>query len=416
VIELFKKNQVGKNTLWVLVSSILPAIVAVFSLDPIAEHFGVASFTILSFFWLITNQLAVFDLGLSRTVLIETPKTIKSNLPVFIHYIFRQGIANSFWGMVVVILVLIFWHGINPTSFWDVDLNYKILLILWVPLSVIQLITRSIFEGQSLFKEASIYKFINQLLLFGIPLFFVFYNADFSPFIIWIITLSRSIVLVISIYSIYQKTPFKFIGEEKNRINFKTQNNWITVSNFSGLFNSTFERYYLLFIIGANSLAPYVFTQDIVVRVLVLSVSISSVLLPVISRETGYQKNRSWMIYGFMIISGFNIAIWLLMFGVKDIMEPFIISFDLNQIFSIFSILLIGVTANGIGHLFLSALHAHRVTKFPALWHALSATIYVLIILFFVVKHTTLEQIAVIWSLRSIIDTSVLYYLWRRCE
>jgi peptidoglycan biosynthesis protein MviN/MurJ (putative lipid II flippase) len=86
-----------------------------------------------------------------------------------------------------------------------------------------------------------------------------------------------------------------------------------------------------------------------------------------------------------------------------------------DRVIAFFLIFLLGITANGIGHILLAAIHSHRELKKPAIWHFVSAVLYVPI-LYFVVTGFGLTAAAFLWSIRSVIDTVVLYYIWMRCK
>ena len=407
-------QEFSRNTLWVGLSSVLPAMFGLLALQPILEYLGNAYFTLLSFFWLLTGQLGLLDFGLSRTLLIELPKTPTHHQNGFLSYIAKQGVKNSLLGMLILILtVLLFSHypsveGVKNTN------AYLGLLVCWVPLAIFQGLARSTFEGLKEFKIASMYKALNQLVLFLIPLLFTLWPKLGFSVLLWTITAARSILLFFSLNHLRIK-GFKIEKPWKPAHPIQNQNIWITLSNFAGFINGSFERYYLLFLLGAVRLTEYVFTQDISVRILVLSVSMSTVLLPELSSKKELKTNHHWIKWSSVIVVMFHILVGLIVLLGKENIFGFFPSMDAEAVVMLFAIFLIGITANGVGHLLLSALHSERSTKKPALWHAISAVLYVVIVLRYP-ESILLWQVAVIWSARSIIDTLVLTYFWKQCR
>jgi len=102
-----------------------------------------------------------------------------------------------------------------------------------------------------------------------------------------------------------------------------------------------------------------------------------------------------------------------LFFGQSHLIHGFTNMPLAQDVIDFFWIFLLGITANGIGHILLSALHSHWELKRPALWHVISAMIYIPL-LYWVVQVFGLTGAALLWSVRSVVDTVVLYILWRQ--
>ena len=408
-------QEFSRNTLWVGLSSVLPAVVGLLALQPILEHLGNAHFTLLSFFWLLTGQLGLFDLGLSRSLLIEVPKTHTQDQNGFLTYVAIQGVKNSLMGILILIPLAFLWFEFKGVeSGWGGHYTYLVLLMCWVPLAIFQGLARCVFEGFQDFKTASLYKALNQLLLFLLPLLFTFWpELGFSE-LLWTITAARFAVLVMMLFHLKTR-GIVFVKPWKPTHAVRSQNRWITLSNFSGVFNGSFDRYYLLFLLGAARLTEYVFSQDIAIRILVLSFSISTVLLPVLSSKKDVKITHKWIKWSSLTVTVTHFIIWLSVLWGKDKIAGVFPSMDHDAVALFFGIFLLGITANGIGHLLLSALHSKRSTKKPAIWHAISAVLYVLVVLSYN-ESILLWQVAAIWSARSIIDTLVLTYFWKQCR
>jgi O-antigen/teichoic acid export membrane protein len=191
-------------------------------------------------------------------------------------------------------------------------------------------------------------------------------------------------------------------------------NQWITLSNLSGIVNGSLDRFVLLSLLGAQAIGAYVFAQDFGIRILVLSSSFALVLLPYFSRNQSKWQNHIWVKRGSGLILLSHIALGLILyFGQTQLKYGFNNMSLAQDVIDFFWIFLVGITANGIGHILLSALHSHRELKRPALWHVISAVFYIPL-LYGVVQGFGLTGAAVLWSMRSVIDTVVLYLLWRQ--
>jgi O-antigen/teichoic acid export membrane protein len=230
-----------------------------------------------------------------------------------------------------------------------------------------------------------------------------------------VITVARALSLLPAMYWLMTKYGLVFIKKmDDQEVVIQRNNQWITLSNLAGIVNGSLDRFVLLSLLGAHAIGAYVFAQDFGIRILVLSSSFALVLLPYFSRNQSKWQNHIWVKRGSGLILLSHIGLGLILFfgqtQLKDVFTNMTLAQDVIDFFWIF---LVGITANGIGHILLSALHSHRELKRPALWHVISAVFYIPL-LYGVVQGFGLTGAAVLWSMRSVIDTVVLYLLWRQ--
>ena len=409
-------SRIFGNTLSTIISVAIPGILGLWCLKPLMQLLGTANFTLLSFFWVYTAHLGFFDFGLSRTMGIELPK----NEHVLKRFIIYEGLKKaglySIIGVIFVLLVLIFCSKLEVIYPYILSSSEIILLIIWVPLSVLQLLVRSIMEASNCFNTAAVFRAFNQSVLFITPWLMARLGSFTIVEMIGIIAILRIFSLVLSGLWVLQKYgPFiKSVSAVKMRL-FEPQNKWLTLSNLSGVVNGSIDRITLLWWFGAQSIGAYVFAQDFSVRILVLSSSFALVLLPFFSGNSDKQHNHKWVLRAFGLIISSHIILGLLVavFGplfVKDMVNP---EWS-HSVIRYFLIFMVGITANGLGHVLLAALHSKDELKMPAIWHVASIGIY-LPLLFWGVKEFSLLGAAIIMSLRSVFDAGVLYYFWRKC-
>ena len=233
--------------------------------------------------------------------------------------------------------------------------------------------------------------------------------------IVLVITGARLLSLLPSFYWLMRQYGLVLIKKIENKaVVIHRNNQWITLSNLSGIVNGSLDRFVLLSLLVAQAIGAYVFAQDFGIRILVLSSSFALVLLPFFSRNESKLQNHIWVKRGSGLILLSHIALGLILFFGQTYLKHGFTNMPLAQdVVDFFWIFLLGITANGIGHILLSALHSHRELKRPALWHVISAVLYIPL-LYWVVKEFGLTGAAVLWSVRSVIDTIVLYFLWRQ--
>ena len=403
------------NTLATIVSVLIPGLLGLWSLKPLLELLGAETFTMLSFFWVYTSHLGFFDLGISRNLGIELPKLPYSEKSKLVNQSVRKGFVYSLIGVVAVAVMLFTIPIFNPK--FSVVSQYSVvaILLVWVPLVVIQMIVRGVLEASERFISAAVFRAYNQSVLFLLPWVMACWGHHDIFQMVAVITVARALSLLPAMYWLLTKYGLVFIKKmDDQEVVIHRNNQWITLSNLAGIVNGSLDRFVLLGLLGAHAIGAYVFAQDFGIRILVLSSSFALVLLPYFSRNQSKWQNHIWVKRGSGLILLSHIGLGLILFFGQTYLKHGFANMPLAQdVIDFFWIFLLGITANGIGHILLSALHSHRELKRPALWHMISAVLYIPI-LYWVVQVFGLTGAAVLWSVRSVIDTIVLYYLWRQ--
>jgi O-antigen/teichoic acid export membrane protein len=403
------------NTVATIVSVLIPGLLGLWSLKPLLELLGAETFTLLSFFWVYTSHLGFFDLGISRNLGIELPKLPNVEKSKLVNESVRKGLAYSVLGILVVALLLFVIPIFNPQ--FSVVSQFRVLAVLlaWVPLAVIQMIMRGVFEASESFISAAVFRAYNQSVLFLVPWVMAYWGYHDIFQMVVVITVARVLSLLPAFYWLMSQFSLAVTKKiEDQEVVIHRNNQWITLSNLSGIVNGSLDRFVLLSVLGAQAIGAYVFAQDFGIRILVLSSSFALVLLPFFSRNQSKLQNHIWVKRGSGLILLSHIALGLILFfGQSHLIHGFTNMPLAQDVIDFFWIFLLGITANGIGHILLSALHSHWELKRPALWHVISAVLYIPL-LYWVVQVFGLSGAALLWSVRSVVDTVVLYILWRQ--
>ena len=403
------------NTLATIVSVLIPGLLGLWSLKPLLELLGAETFTMLSFFWVYTSHLGFFDFGISRNLGIELPKLSNAEKSILVNQSVRKGFVYSLIGVVAVAVMLFTVPIFNPK--FSVVSQYSVfaILLVWVPLAVLQMIVRGVLEASERFISAAVFRAYNQSVLFLLPWVMACWGHHDIFQMVAVITVARALSLLPAMYWLLTKYGLVFIKKmDDQEVVIQRNNQWITLSNLAGIVNGSLDRFVLLSLLGTQAIGAYVFAQDFGIRILVLSSSFALVLLPFFSRNQSKLQNHIWVKRGSGLILLSHIGLGLILFFGQTYLKHGFTNMPLAQVvIDFFWIFLLGITANGIGHILLSALHSHRELKRPALWHVISAVLYIPL-LYWVVQEFGLTGAAVLWSVRSVIDTIVLYFLWRQ--
>lgn len=404
------------NTMATVLSVAVPGILGLWSLKPLVSLLGVESFTLLSFFWVYTSHVGFFDLGISRSLGIELPKLSFPDQSLWIRLCIRRGIDYSVYGTLLVGVLLLLLSRYDAQ--WVVLGEWDVLIILlsWVPLSVLQMIVRGALEASEQFIGAAFFRAYNQSVMFLVP--WVMAHCGYQKLVQMVLVMA--VLRLMALLAGWGWLIHRFVlstdenGMPTKEVRVHQNNVWITLSNLSGIVNGSLDRFILLSVMGAQVMGTYVFAQDFGVRLLVLSSSFALVLLPFFSKNANKSHNHRWVHWGLgltlLLHFGFGL---LLYYGQSWLIQRFDDGAFATSALGYFWIFLLGITANGMGHVLLSALHSHREIKNPALWHGISALVYIPV-LYWVVISNGLLGAAFLWSFRSVVDTVVLYWLWRK--
>jgi O-antigen/teichoic acid export membrane protein len=403
------------NTVVTILSVVVPGLLGLWSLKPLFQLLGAETFTLLSLFWVYTSHLGFFDLGISRNLGIELPKLPQREKSILVNDSIRKGLVYSFFGILVVAVILFLVPVFNPQFLEISHCSVMTILLVWVPLAVIQMIVRGIFEASESFISASVFRAYNQCVLFLVPWLMALWGYHDIFHIVVFITVARVLSLFPAMYWLKTKFTVEVIGKiERQEVLIHRNNQWITLSNLAGIVNGSLDRFVLMSVLGTQAIGAYVFAQDFGIRILVLSSSFALVLLPFFSRNQSNLRNHTWVKLGMGLILLSHIALGLvLFFGQSSLIHGFSTMPLARQVINFFWIFLLGITANGMGHILLSALHSQRELKKPALWHVISAVLYIPL-LYWLLQVFGLTGAALLWSVRSVVDTIVLYILWKR--
>ena len=123
----------------------------------------------------------------------------------------RKGFAYSLIGVVVVALLLFVIPIFNPQ--FSVVSQYRVLavLLVWVPLAVIQMIVRGVFEASESFISAAVFRAYNQSVLFLVPWVMASWGHHDIFQIVLVITVARVLSLFPSFYWLMRQYSLELI-------------------------------------------------------------------------------------------------------------------------------------------------------------------------------------------------------------
>lgn len=409
-----------KDSLWVLLSIAIPAVIAIPAFALINKQVGTELFGIFTLSFAIIGYASIFDLGLSRAVIREVAMNDdNANLiTTIINTAFAMMIALSLLAVLVIWGVsesLVGLLSVSDDYTQDVIGGFKWLAVC-VPFLLISQIFLAYFEGLAEFRNLSLVRTLGNVLIVLLPCVASFIEPSFTALMIAML-LARLIVFVLSVGWIVQRMTIRLALDRQIAKRLLGFGGWLTVSTVVGPIMVYFDRFVLSSIGGAKNVAFYTAPSELTMRMLSLPSAVSRTLFSRLSRTP---NGKEQAIYRLSIVAlGVAALVFALPFFV---FAEQILVLWLGQEFAqsawVFRILLIGFVFNAIAQVPFTSLQAKGLSKQTAMVHC-SELIPYIILLIFLVKYYGIIGVAVAWTVRIIADTIIFlildFYYARKC-
>jgi O-antigen/teichoic acid export membrane protein len=411
-----------KNTLWNLVGLGAPLIVAAFSIPFLLKTIGQEAFGVLTLLWSIIGYFSLFDLGLGRalTQVISASRGVESDEKI-------RSITHSGLGLTLVtgivgalILALLshqFAYGwLNVSSHLQKE-TWQALMIsaCGIPMTTLSIGCRGVLEAYNDFKISNLYRVLLGVLNFLVPVMVVYFFSHSLVLISAGLVASRLFVLVLNYAYLWRVFHIRF---NKSLLHFRSSvglvryGSWTTVSNVIGPIMVSADRFFISSVLGASVVAFYTVPYEVVMRLLILPVALTSALFPALAHQIANGSDTVSKIY-----KNSYLAVLYLMIPVCVItgagFETFL-NHWINVEFSaaawkIGTILCIGILFNSLGSLPFTYLQAAGHSKLTAMIHTAEVFVYVPVLLALLHVFGVIGA-AVAWSLRTGLDYCILEY------
>lgn len=386
---------------------------------------GEEAFGILTLLWAAIGYFSLFDFGLGRalTQIIAAERSAQATVPAAL---LHTGLLGALLPGVLggALLWLMAPYLVYDALDISAPLQTQALGAFRIAAVSIPLVTlgsgmRGALEGFENFKHAALIRGLLGTLNFLGPWLLVAYGQGELVEVAWALLFARVLSLLQNAWYLYQQgwenSP-RFFDQAiwRRMLGFGS---WMTVSNIVGPLMVTADRYFLAAWIGASVVVFYTVPQDMVVRLLLVPVAVSTSLFPRLSTYwQGAQmnavadllhKSRKFLalIMGMaalvlMVLAKPALGWWLGEDFAKMAWEPTVI-------------LIVGIFFNSLGLLPLTALQAAGKVKETSLLHLCEMVVYIPA-LWIGVKWGGLTGAAIVWSMRTLADWLLLQYLWHR--
>jgi O-antigen/teichoic acid export membrane protein len=406
-----------KNTVWNLLGSGLPLVVAVLCIPYCLNRLGDEAFGVLTLIWALIGYFSLFDLGVGRALTYEISRLHANDQREQISAVLRAGLLLTFLagfvGAVVMYLIAPSlandWLKISPQLAPDAQQAFE--LAAWgVLLTTVGSGLRGTQEGLEQFKIVNANKAALGVATFSLPALSIYLHGSSLYFVVMYLVAARALMLLINLYQLRGFWFIRRVPVSRTHIqSLYSFGIWVTISGIIGPLMVYGDRFFVSIAIGASLLPLYAIPQEGLQRLLLIPGAFCSALLPRLASVSALEK-KSLYAKSFkhvaLIMFGFCLGAALLAYPVLAIwINPEFAS----QSLVIVCILALGIWINSMALVPFTFLHANGATKLTAIFHLIELGLYILVLYYFV-QMWGLVGAALTWVLRITLDLVLLQW------
>ena len=415
----------AKNTLLNLLGYGSPLIVAVFSIPKIVAGMGTDRFGILTLAWVLIGYFGLLDLGLGRALTMVVSEKLgtqqTSDIP--------STIWTALFGMLLVAITLTLavtfcspWliHDFLkiPADLEQETLSAFMMLALFIPVVTVSVGFRGILEAYQRFDLVNLIRIPLGIFSFAAPLAVIAFTVNLQV-VILVLCLGRVVAACFQFIFCCRIIPdliSKFSIEIQKFWVLMRFGSWMTVTNIISPLLVYVDRLVIGAMISISAVAFYATPSEVITKLTLLSGALMSVLFPAISSSFCIDRQRSAL----LLERGLKYVFWAI-FPIVLLMVAFApegLAIWLDERFMLNStntarILAVGIFFTCLGQIPYAFIQGAGRPDLTGKLHLIELPPYI-ILLALSINLAGITGAAVIWSLRFVIDTIVMYLVAQR--
>lgn len=275
-----------RNAIWSMVGGGAPAVAALISIPVLIHYLGYELFAITSLLISLTIFFYIYDFGIGRAMTYFLP-THTQNQSSPNHLIISGLCLGALLGVVTSAIAYLAapqfvtrWMVISPDLI-EATTNAFQLLSLGILPSILATVMRGALEGLSQFRKANFGKILSGTSIFILPMLLVVGGIDDLESIGLAIFITRMIALFYFTFLLFKVSPFKLSKPSLLDIEkIVKYTKWAALGGFLSTMFVYGDRFIVSRYLDPESLAVYIFSQDILIRFLLIPWAMANVLMP----------------------------------------------------------------------------------------------------------------------------------------
>ena len=413
---------IAKNTIYNLIGYGIPLLVALIIIPILIKALGDERFGILSLVWIVIGYFSFFDFGIGRTLTKIVAEKIGSNQLTEIPSIFWTSFLTMLLVSVIgaIILMLLVPNLVSNVFIISKNLQQESLATFYLLAVSIPIVTttaglRGVLEAYQDFGIINIIRVLLGVLTFLAPLICL----TFVDSLFWVVAIL--IIIRIGIWILYLIRCLKINPTIRKEIKFNSSligpimklGGWITVANLVAPILIFSDRFMIGAFVSVSAVTYYATPYEVVTKLLLIPGALVVVLFPVFSASYGTNPEFSKKLF----LSGTKF-IFLILYPAILLITTF--AFEGMEIWLgkkfaensslILQLLAIGVLLNSLAAVPFNFFQGIGKPSIPALVNLIELPFY-LLIMWLVIKEWGINGAALVWLVRIIIDTAILFFI-----
>jgi O-antigen/teichoic acid export membrane protein len=424
-LQLTSGRLLARNTIWNLIGSGAPLIVAVVCIPILIRELGKDRFGVLALAWALIGYASLFDLGLGRALTQLVAKKLgagnEHEVPALVWTSLLLMLALGVVGATVIVLVspwLV--HDVLkiPEALRSESLRAFYLLGLSVPVVVVTAALRGLLEAHQRFMLVNALRIPLGVFTFVGPLLVLPFSRSLAP-VVGILVATR-----VAICFAFFWACFRVVPELSQRVAWHGPSampllrfgGWTTVTNIVGPLMLYTDRFVIGALVSAAAVTYYATPFEVVTKLLLVPAALVGVVFPAFSVSFAKDRSRAAMLYNrsakYILLALFPIVLLIVALAQNGLTIWLGADFAQHST-RVFQWLALGVLVNALGYVPFSFLQGVGRPDLTAKLHLLELPVY-LGALLWLIHAEGIEGAAIAWGGRTLFDAIALFLMARR--
>jgi O-antigen/teichoic acid export membrane protein len=413
------------NTVWNLVGTCSPILVAIICLPVLKAALGTDRLGIISLAWAVIGYFGLFDLGLSRALTKLVAESLGSQrleeIPaiVWTSLFLMGGLGIAGAGIAVLIVPWLVQYPLKiPAELRGEATRAFYWISLSIPIVVVTAGLRGVLEALQRFRLATAIRIPMGIFSYLGPVLMLPFSHSLVP-IMAVLVLGRTIAGVAHLWACFHAHPplqdtCAFHASSVGPLfRFGT---WMTVSNLIGPLMVSFDRFLIGSMISVSAVAFYAVPYEVVSRLSLVPGALVGVLFPAFSTTDVSDRTRLVLLFEsgvkYIFFALFPVTLILIAFA-PEALQFWLGSDFARQSTPVVQILAVAIFINSLAQIPFAHVQGAGRPDITAKLHLLELPIY-LVALVLMAKSMGIRGVALAWLLRVILDTVLLsLFSWR---
>ena len=423
--HLTSGRLLAKNTLWNLLGSGAPMVVAVVCIPVLIHGLGKDRFGVLTLAWALIGYASLFDLGLGRALTQIVAKKLGAGE--------EREIPSLTWTSLFLMLLL----GLVAMAFvllispWLVERGLNVPATLqpetlqsfrWLGFSLPFVITtaglRGLLEAHQRFGLITALRIPMGVFTFAGPLLVLPFSRSLAP-VVAVLVGGRVVGWAAHLLVCLRVLPEvgRSVALERSAVGPLLRfGGWMTVSNVVSPLMVTMDRFFIGALVSMAAVAYYATPFEIVLRFLVLPGALMGVMFPAFSTSFAHERERAALLFGrsvkSLVVVLFPVMLCTVALGQEGLKLWLGADFAQHS-YRVLQFLAVGVFLNSLAYAPFALLQGAGRPDLTARLHLIELPLY-LGLLWWLIRMRGIEGAAIAWTARVGLDALFLFILAKR--